>query len=95
MKALLIYNLPLSASEQSLRAFFQKFGQVKEANVISRSSRSTTAIVTMTPTSAGERAILALKTIGGRKVTIKGAKDKRTPKGGSVWALGGGLVNPR
>ena len=86
-------------SEQDIVAALQRFGKA-EMRYISQKARSVWAVVEIEPDSAGENAIAKLsgKSLHGGysgKITIKELREKWEPKGGSIWAAGGGLCSPR
>ena len=95
-------NLAFSASEDSVREMFERFGEVESVRIMTdrETGRSRGfAFVQMNDDGAAEQAIKALNgsTLDGRKLNINEARPKPSGGGGGGWGNreGGGGGRPR
>ena len=81
-KKLYVGNIPFSATEDQLRALFEKHGEVRSVSVISDRETGRPrgfAFVEMAEASAAQDAIQALdgSELGGRDLRVNEAQDRR------------------
>jgi RNA recognition motif-containing protein len=86
-KKLYVGNIPFTATEDALRALFEKHGEVRSVSVISDRETGRPrgfAFVEMAEASAAQDAIQALdgSEFGGRDLRVNEAQDRRAAEGG-------------
>lgn len=94
MKNLYVGNLPHSATEADLRAFFEPHGAVDKVSVVTDKETGRSrgfGFVEMTDSSEADKAIAALNgtELGGRTLTINEAKPKAGPSRSGGKSFGG------
>jgi RNA recognition motif-containing protein len=94
MKNIFVGNLDFGASESSIRALFEPYGNVERVNVVTDRDTGRSrgfAFVEMTDSAEADRAIAALNgtDLGGRTLNINEARPK--PQGGGGYRGGGGF----
>src|SRR5512133_462663 len=94
MKNIFVGNLDFSASESSLRALFEPYGNVERVNVVTDRDTGRSrgfAFVEMTDSAQADQAIAALNgtNLDGRALNINEARPK-TEGGGRGFGGGGG-----
>ena len=98
MKNIFVGNLDFAATESSIRALFEPFGNVERVNVVTDRDTGRSrgfAFVEMTDSAEADRAIAALNgtELDGRALNINEARPK--PAGGGGRGFGGGGGRPR
>ena len=93
MKNIFVGNLDFSATESSIRALFEPYGNVERVNLVTDRDTGRSrgfAFVEMTDAAEADRAIAALNgtDLGGRALNINEARPK--PQGGGGRGFGGG-----
>jgi RNA recognition motif-containing protein len=93
-KKLYVGNIPFSATEEDLRALFERHGGVGSVNVITDRETGRPrgfAFVEMNDADAAEAAIRALdgSEMGGRTLRVNEAQDRRGGSGGGGGGGGG------
>jgi len=93
MKNIFVGNLDFSATESSIRALFEPYGNVERVNLVTDRDTGRSrgfAFVEMTDSAEADRAIAALNgtDLGGRALNINEARPK--PQGGGGRGFGGG-----
>jgi len=98
MKNIFVGNLDFAATESSIRALFEPYGNVERVNLVTDRDTGRSrgfAFVEMTDSAEADRAIAALNgtELDGRALNINEARPK--PAGGNRGFGGGGGGRPR
>jgi cold-inducible RNA-binding protein len=95
MKNIFVGNLDFAATEASIRALFEPYGNVERVNVVTDRDTGRSrgfAFVEMTDSAEADRAIAALNgsELDGRALNINEARPKPSGGGGRFGGGGGG-----
>jgi RNA recognition motif-containing protein len=95
MKNIFVGNLDFAATESSIRALFEPYGQVDRVNLVTDRDTGRSrgfAFVEMTDSAEADRAIAALNgtDLDGRALNINEARPKPQGGGGGGRGFGGG-----
>ena len=99
MKNIFVGNLDFAATESSIRALFEPYGNIERVNLITDRDTGRSrgfAFVEMTDSAEADRAIAALNgtELDGRALNINEARPKTGGGGGGGRGFGGGGGRP-